>query len=88
MDTSHTSPRTFTGLVTPDQVCEWLGVSRSTLDRLRQDDPSFPPPVALSQRTLRWKPEDVDRWINRKKVRPTGPTVKQGARRTARRSRR
>lgn len=43
-------------------VADRLGVSRSTLRRLRQSG-SFPPARRLSARAVGWLVADVDRWL-------------------------
>ncbi|MGH3443074.1 MAG: helix-turn-helix transcriptional regulator [Nitriliruptorales bacterium] len=56
----HTTPRP---LWTLEQVAEFLGVTRWTVKRYRDSDPTFPPPVMLSARTVRWRPDDLEAWV-------------------------
>ncbi|MGH3442000.1 MAG: helix-turn-helix transcriptional regulator [Nitriliruptorales bacterium] len=51
-------------LLTLEEVAELLGVTRWTVKRLRDTDPSFPPPAMLSTRTPRWRPDDLEAWIS------------------------
>ena len=44
-------------------VLSRLGVSRNTLLAIRQKDPTFPKPLKLGVRALRWRAADIDRWI-------------------------
>ena len=45
----------------------WLGVSRATIYRLLEQDPYFPRPFYLSNRTVAWDPIAVSAWIERRK---------------------
>lgn len=49
-------------LVDAFAICEALGVSRATLRRMVQDG-RFPEPVRLSRRTLRWRVDEVNAWL-------------------------
>lgn len=40
-----------------------LGVSRTTLWRLRRDDPDFPRPLRLTPRVVAWRVRDLDDWV-------------------------
>lgn len=51
-------------LLTMSETCKHLGVSLSTLHRLRTD-PQFPKPIALGKKILRWRSNDLDEWLNR-----------------------
>ena len=51
-------------------VSKRLGISRTTLDTWRREDPSFPKPVVFSRFVLRWDIEDIDAWAVAKKVNP------------------
>lgn len=44
-------------------VCNRTGLSRSTIYRMRNTG-LFPKPVKLSFRSIGWKSEDIDAWIN------------------------
>lgn len=48
-------------------VAKRLGISRSTLDVWRREDPTFPKPVMLSAFTMRWDILDIDAWAVGKK---------------------
>ena len=48
-----------------DKVAERLQVSKSTARRIWQSDPRFPSPQRLSRRIVRWRPSDIDRFMER-----------------------
>ena len=50
-------------LLTISGVVEMLGISRTTLWRLRQNG-SFPSPTKLSMRSPRWKAEEIRQWFD------------------------
>lgn len=54
----NTNPKPLWSAV---DVCEYLGIGDSTFYRLTKD-PSFPPPIRLSARAVRWRPEQVFEW--------------------------
>lgn len=58
----------FDPLMSLDDIALYLGVSRSTVERIRASDPTFPPPVPLAQRTLRWRPQRVHAWVAQKET--------------------
>lgn len=45
----------------PD-VCAVLGVSRSTVYKLVETDPSFPRQVRVTSRAVRWRRLDIEEW--------------------------
>lgn len=54
-----------------------LGLSESSFDDLRRNDPSFPLPVALGARSIGFIEAEVDRWIeSRPRI---GATEQSGA---------
>jgi len=50
-------------LLTVADVCEVLSISRATVYRLRDDDPSFPNPIYVTNRGPRWPARDLDAWV-------------------------
>jgi predicted DNA-binding transcriptional regulator AlpA len=54
-------------LLTVKQVCEKLGVSRSTLFLMRKNE-GFPTPYCLSESAQRWSEQEVDEWVKSRKV--------------------
>jgi predicted DNA-binding transcriptional regulator AlpA len=54
-------------LLKPNQVSEKLGITKGALPALRRRDSSFPPPIRVSQKILRWDEEDINNWLLNKK---------------------
>jgi predicted DNA-binding transcriptional regulator AlpA len=54
-------------LLDPMQVSSKLGMSRTALHQFRRRERSFPEPIRVSPKVLRWDETDIDRWINAKK---------------------
>jgi predicted DNA-binding transcriptional regulator AlpA len=57
---------------TREDAQRFLGISKATIFRLLQNDPSFPKPVAVTgtRRILRWQPESIAAWVEAKSQRP------------------
>ncbi len=53
-------------LLTVNETSRMLSVSRATLYRMLQDDPSFPRPVKLTQKSTRWRYDQICLFINQK----------------------
>ena len=49
-------------------VAARLGISRTTLDSWRREDPSFPKPIVFSRFVLRWDIKDIDEWALSRKI--------------------
>ena len=54
-------------LLRPNEVSEKLGISKGALPALRRRDISFPQPIRLSQKVLRWDEDDINDWLTKKK---------------------
>ena len=54
-------------LLRPNQVSEKLGISKGALPALRRRDSSFPQPIRVSQKILRWDEDDINDWLTKKK---------------------
>ena len=54
-------------LLKPSQVSEKLGITKGALPALRRRDSSFPKPIRVSQKILRWDEEDINDWLTKKK---------------------
>ena len=54
-------------LLTAEKVSEKLGVTKLALAQLRRRDASFPPPIRLSRKVLRWEEADIDNWVEGKR---------------------
>lgn len=48
-------------LVTPEQLCQWLQVSRRSLYRMREER-ALPAPVRL-RHSVRWRAADIAAWL-------------------------
>ena len=51
-------------LLTKKDVAQRLGIHVNTLDRIRNSDDTFPAPLRFGPRTQRWRPADVQRWVD------------------------
>ena len=51
-------------LLTRAQVQERLSISRTSIYRLLESDESFPRPLRISGRTLRWREAAIAAWID------------------------
>ena len=49
-------------ILRPREVCEVLGLSRTTLWR-RTRDGDFPPPIRLGANFIGWRSTDVEGWL-------------------------
>lgn len=65
-------------LLKPEQVSEKLGITRSALPSLRRREDSFPQPIRVSQKVLRWDEADIDKWLTAKKEREYGENKRAG----------
>lgn len=52
--------------ITKNDITERLGISVSTLDRLRREDPEFPKGIKISKRAVRFSEKKVKEWIEKK----------------------
>ncbi|WP_421789868.1 helix-turn-helix transcriptional regulator [Hyphobacterium sp.] len=56
----------ITYLLSPREVEKMMDVSRSTLQRLRKE-PGFPEPVYITERTIRFYPDEITAFIEARK---------------------
>ncbi|WP_281546865.1 helix-turn-helix domain-containing protein [Pseudoalteromonas sp. PAR1] len=49
-------------LLTPDDLAMLLGISRTSLWRLQQDE-KLPEAIRLGPRMVRWRRESVEKWL-------------------------
>ena len=54
-------------LLKPEEVSAKLGITKAALNALRRREDSFPPPVRVSQKVLRWDEVDVNNWLKSRK---------------------
>ena len=50
-------------LLRPAMACAFLGISRTTLHRLSENDPSFPRKIVLSKRCVGYIPDSLVSWL-------------------------
>jgi predicted DNA-binding transcriptional regulator AlpA len=65
-------------LLKPEEVSEKLGITKAALPALRRREDSFPQPIRVSQKVLRWDEADIDSWLNAKKERDNGENIRVG----------
>ena len=54
-------------LLNPEEVSSKLGITKAALHSLRGREASFPQPIRVSQKVLRWDEADIDNWLTAKK---------------------
>lgn len=52
------------GLLTVKDVSELLQVQERTVIRWVKNKEGFPAPIMLTPKTMRWRPEDLNKWID------------------------
>jgi predicted DNA-binding transcriptional regulator AlpA len=63
-------------LLRPKQVCKILGIGRTTLWKLSNEDPDFPPKIHLTPKAIGFKEADLKNWIETKAQAPfSGSTL-------------
>jgi predicted DNA-binding transcriptional regulator AlpA len=65
-------------LLKPEEVSEKLGITKAALPALRRRENSFPQPIRVSQKVLRWDEADIDQWLTAKKERDNGENMRIG----------
>ena len=65
-------------LLKPEEVSEKLGITKAALPALRRRENSFPQPIRVSQKVLRWDEADIDQWLTAKKERDNGENMRVG----------
>ncbi len=80
MDIPTTTPQPLPELLRLQDVCSMLALARSTVYTLLTEDPSFPPPVRVTRRAIRWRRIDIEQWARtRPAARPPRPERKKTA---------
>jgi len=59
-------------LLRPEEVSEKLGITKGALPALRRREVSFPQPIRVSQKVLRWDEADINNWLADKKESSNG----------------
>jgi predicted DNA-binding transcriptional regulator AlpA len=65
-------------LLKPEEVSEKLGITKAALPALRRREASFPQPIRVSQKVLRWDEADIDQWLTAKKESEYGEDTRTG----------
>ena len=65
-------------LLKPEEVSEKLGITKAALPALRRRENSFPQPIRVSHKVLRWDEADIDQWLTAKKERDNGENMRIG----------
>jgi len=65
-------------LLKPEEVSEKLGITKAALPALRRRENSFPQPIRVSQKVLRWDESDIDQWLTAKKEKDNGENMRTG----------
>jgi predicted DNA-binding transcriptional regulator AlpA len=54
-------------LLKPEEVSAKLGITKAALPALRRRESSFPQPIRVSQKVLRWDEADINEWLKSRK---------------------
>lgn len=65
-------------LLKPEQVSAKLGITNKALPGLRKRETSFPQPIRVSQKVLRWDEAEIDEWLNAKRENKNGNNIGTG----------
>ena len=53
-------------MMTVEEVAREISVSRTTIYKLRERDPSFPEPLYVTPKAVRWRRSDILAWLESK----------------------
>ena len=59
-------------LLTTDEVSDKLGIKVPAFHALRYREKTFPQPIRISTKVLRWDEADIDAWLNKRKEAESG----------------
>lgn len=62
-------------LLNSNQVAAKLGMTKGAFYQLKHRETSFPKPINVHQKTLRWDEHDVNTWLEQKKESAYGESV-------------
>jgi|TARA_B110000977_G_C11089948_1_gene496365 predicted DNA-binding transcriptional regulator AlpA len=65
-------------LLRPEEVSEKLGITKAALPALRRREISFPQPIKVSQKVLRWDEADINSWLHGKKEKTNDENIGVG----------
>jgi predicted DNA-binding transcriptional regulator AlpA len=55
------------GLLDKRALMRKLRLSQPSIDRLRKTDPDFPKPIWIAPKSARWRPAEVEAWVETRK---------------------
>ena len=70
-----TTPQVTPELYRVSDVGQALGLGRSTIYALLSEDASFPAPIRVARRAIRWRRIDIEQWA---RSRPAAPRPTEG----------
>lgn len=53
-------------ILRPAAACKYLGIGRTKLHFLHEQDPTFPRKIRFSPRCVGWRIESLDAWLEKK----------------------
>ena len=65
-------------IIRPDELVDWLGISRTTVWRLQRKG-EFPPPRQLSPNAVGWLESEVDEWLESRRRPASSPEENEAA---------
>jgi len=76
---STDSPYRMMALLVPiEAAAHRLGVGVTTFRELSREEPSFPKPVRLGARLVRWRLDDLDSWVACLPTEKPAPSASKG----------
>ncbi len=63
------SPGSFQPLLNIEQAAEFLGLTKKALEHLKRQGEG-PPFIYINRSNVRFRPEDIDAWLESKRVDP------------------
>lgn len=54
-------------ILKPEEVSAKLGITKNALGSLRHREKTFPQPIRVSKKVLRWDEADIDTWLEQRK---------------------
>lgn len=49
------------------QICQFLDIGTTTVNRFLQTDPTFPKPIVFGKRLQKWSYAEIKSWVESKK---------------------
>lgn len=54
----------MSNLLTIEDVCAKLKMTKTTVYKLRREDSTFPKQIKIGPRAVRWKEDELQDWVN------------------------